>query len=85
VPIAVRYSARLRSHRHDHLRVPSIRGTGDDDGTVIGTAAEVTDTIDRYRQAGVEEFIVRDDATTPAVEADDFLLQFQQEVVQLLL
>ncbi len=60
-------------------------GWPDDDGTVNGSAEAVAETIDRYRQAGVEEFIVRDDARTPVVEANDSLLQFQQEVVQLLL
>ena len=53
----------------------------DDDGTVAGTADAVAEAIDQYRQAGVEEFIVRDDAETPA-DANDFLLQFQAEVVR---
>jgi len=54
----------------------------DDDGTIVGTAEAVAEAIDQYRQAGVEEFIVRDDAETPAAEAHDFLLQFQAEVVR---
>jgi F420-dependent oxidoreductase-like protein len=54
----------------------------DDGGTVVGTAEGVAEAIDQYRQAGVEEFVVRDDAGTPAAEANDFLLQFQAEVVR---
>jgi F420-dependent oxidoreductase-like protein len=56
---------------------------GTDDGeTIVGTAEGVAEAIDEYRQAGVEEFIVRDDAGIPAAEANDFLLQFQAEVVR---
>jgi F420-dependent oxidoreductase-like protein len=71
-------TVRIVSAHHESVGQP------DDDGTVIGSAEAVAETIDRYRQAGVEEFIVRDDARTPAVEANDFLMQFQQQVVQLL-
>jgi alkanesulfonate monooxygenase SsuD/methylene tetrahydromethanopterin reductase-like flavin-dependent oxidoreductase (luciferase family) len=50
--------------------------------TIVGTAEGVAEAIDQYRQAGVEEFIVRDDAGIPAAQANDFLLQFQAEVVR---
>jgi hypothetical protein len=48
----------------------------------VGTANGVAEAIDRYRQAGVEEFVVRDDAAMPADEANAFLIQFQAEVVR---
>jgi F420-dependent oxidoreductase-like protein len=54
----------------------------DGGGTVVGTAESVAEAIDQYRQAGVEEFVVRDDAGTPAAEANEFLSQFQAEVVR---
>jgi hypothetical protein len=53
------------------------------DGTLAGTSEDLTEALDEYRQAGVEEFIVRDDARIPASAAIDFLLQIQ-EVVRLL-
>jgi hypothetical protein len=53
------------------------------DGTLAGTAEDLADALDEYRQAGVEEFIIRDDAKIPAAAANDFLLQSQQAVVRL--
>lgn len=55
-----------------------------DDGTIVGTAERVAEAVEQYRRAGVEEFVVRDDAATPAAEANEFFLQFQAEVAQLL-
>ncbi len=54
------------------------------EGTLAGTAADLAEALDEYHQAGVEEFIVRDDARIPAAATNDLLLQFQQEVVRLL-
>ena len=39
------------------------------DGTLAGTAGDLADALDKYRQAGVEEFIIRDDAKIPAAAA----------------
>jgi F420-dependent oxidoreductase-like protein len=59
----------------------TVAGT-DDGGTIVGTASGVAEAIEQYRQAGAEEFIVRDDAGTPAAQANDFLLRFQAEVAR---
>jgi F420-dependent oxidoreductase-like protein len=65
------------------VSAPRQTAAGPDDGdTIVGTAEGVAEAIDQYRQAGVEEFIVRDDAGIPAAQANDFLLQFQAEVVR---
>ena len=55
-----------------------------DDEAIVGTPDDVAEAIHRYRDAGVEEFIARDDARTPVSVATEFVLQFQQDIVPLL-
>jgi len=57
-------------------------GAGDED--ILGPAAHVAEAIHRYRDAGAEEFVARDDARRPIGAALEFVRQFQQDIVPLL-
>ena len=57
---------------------------GGDDEDIVGPASQVAEAIHRYREAGAEEFIARDDARMPIGAALEFIRQFQQEIVPLL-
>jgi alkanesulfonate monooxygenase SsuD/methylene tetrahydromethanopterin reductase-like flavin-dependent oxidoreductase (luciferase family) len=55
--------------------------THPDSATVVGTPPQVLDILGRYRAAGADEFIVRDDQTTPLSAASDTLSLFWAEIV----
>jgi F420-dependent oxidoreductase-like protein len=57
---------------------------GADDEDILGPAAHVAEAIHRYRDAGAEEFVARDDARMPIGAALEFVRQVQQDIVPLL-
>jgi F420-dependent oxidoreductase-like protein len=78
-----RKSAILDQHCADLGRDPSTikRATG---AVVAGATAEVLDLVGAYRDAGVDEFIVRDHQDTPAADAIAALASFSDEIINCL-
>ena len=66
------------------ISASEVSRVGADDEDILGPAAQVAEAIHRYRDAGAEEFVARDDARRPIGAALEFVRQFQQDVVPLL-
>ncbi len=62
------------------IRILDSRDTVGDEDDIIGSVAAVTEQLAAYQAAGVDEFVVRDDAAIPLPEAMDTLSHLASDV-----